>query len=66
MESLSKLDQKADWLVDRQIETNEAVRDTDLRLQKIESWKSVLSGKWAVTGVLTNTGNGATPFSATV
>jgi hypothetical protein len=52
MNSISRLEQKADWLVEKQLETNSNVRDTDERLQLVELWKTVLSGKWAVTGAL--------------
>jgi hypothetical protein len=52
VETLSKLDFKTDWVVDKVIESNEQQIDIDVRLQKIESWKAVLSGKWALLGAV--------------
>lgn len=46
--SVDLLNSKADWLVEKLIEVNAAVIDTDIRLQRVENWKTVLTGKWAV------------------
>lgn len=51
-ENMSVLQQKTDWLIEKQMETNDNVRNTDTRLQVVELWKNVLSGKWAVAGAL--------------
>lgn len=52
VETLSKLDFKTDWVVDKVIEANEQQIDIDTRLQRIENWKAVLSGKWALLGAV--------------
>ena len=52
VETLSKLDFKTDWVVDQVIDSNEQQIDIDVRLQKIENWKAVLSGKWALLGAV--------------
>ena len=52
MEALAKLDFKQDWLVDKVIEANEQQIDLDVRVKKIEQWKAVLSGKWALIGAV--------------
>lgn len=48
VETISKLDQKTDWLLQKTVETNEHVLADDVRIAKIEEWKSLFSGKWAV------------------
>jgi hypothetical protein len=52
VDTLSKLDLKTDWVVDKVIEANEQQIDIDVRLQRIENWKAVLSGKWAIMGAV--------------
>ena len=48
VETISKLDQKTDWLLQKTVDTNEHVLADDVRLTKVEEWKSLFSGKWAV------------------
>lgn len=52
VETISKLDQKTDWLLQKIVETSGHVVDIDVRTQKIEDWKSVFSGKWALVAAL--------------
>lgn len=52
VETISKLDQKTDWLLQKIVETNGHVGDIDIRTQKIEDWKSVFTGKWALIAAL--------------
>lgn len=52
VETLSKLDFKTDWVVDKVLESNTQQIDIDVRLQRVENWKAVLSGKWALLGAI--------------
>jgi hydrogenase maturation factor len=46
VETLSKIDQKADWFMAAILRTNEIDREIDVRLVKVERF----TGKWAVIG----------------
>lgn len=46
VETLSKIDQKADWFMLAIVRTNEIEREIDVRLAKVERF----TGKWAVVG----------------
>ncbi len=46
VETLSKIDQKADWFMVAIIRTNEIHREIDVRLTKVERF----TGKWAMAG----------------
>jgi hypothetical protein len=46
VETLSKLDQKADWFMASIVRTNEIEREIDVRLMRIEKFTS----KWAMVG----------------
>lgn len=50
MESLSRMESVYEWLVKAALDGNKADIDTDLRMQQLEDWKSVISSKWAVIG----------------
>lgn len=52
VEAISKLDQKTDWLLQKMVETGGAVLDIDIRTAKIEDWKTIFSGKWALIGAV--------------
>jgi len=51
VEAISKLDQKTDWLLHKIVETSDHVIEIDLRTAKIEDWKMIFSGKWALISV---------------
>jgi hypothetical protein len=46
VETLSKIDQKADWFMAAIVRTNEIDRELDVRLSKVERF----TGKWAMVG----------------
>jgi len=48
VETISKLDQKTDWLLTKIVETSGHVLELDVRTARIEDWKAVFSGKWAI------------------
>ena len=52
VETISKLDQKTDWLLSKLVETSGHVLEIDIRTTKIEDWKTVFSGKWAMIGAI--------------
>jgi len=52
VETISKLDQKTDWLLQKTVETSGQVLDIDIRTTKVEEWKTMFSGKWALVGAL--------------
>lgn len=52
VETISKLDQKTDWLLQKMVETSGHVLDIDVRTQKVEDWKTIFSGKWALIGAV--------------
>lgn len=52
VETISKLDQKTDWLLQKMVETSGHVLEIDVRTSKIENWKTIFSGKWALIGAI--------------
>lgn len=52
VETISKLDQKTDWLLQKMVETSGQVLEIDVRTTRIENWKTVFSGKWALIGAV--------------
>jgi hypothetical protein len=48
VESMSKLEQRNEWLEIVATENREAVIDFDERLSTLEKWKEMLTNKWAV------------------
>lgn len=52
VETISKLDQKTDWLLQKMVETSGHVVEIDIRTAKIEDWKTIFSGKWALIGAI--------------
>ena len=50
VESISKIEAKTDWLIERALESNEIDREADVRLERIEEWKTYFTGRWAVIG----------------
>lgn len=52
VETISKLDQKTDWLLQKMVETSGHVVEIDVRTAKIEDWKTIFSGKWALIGAV--------------
>lgn len=50
IESLSRMESVYEWLVKAALDGNRADIETDLRMQEMEDWKSVISSKWAVIG----------------
>lgn len=48
IESLSKMEAVYEWLVKTAIDGNKAEIDTDIRVQELEDWKSMVSSKWAL------------------
>jgi hypothetical protein len=52
VETLSVVEQQNRWLIDTLVDTNVAVRKSDVRIAKIETWKNNLTSKGAVIGVV--------------
>ena len=50
IESLSRMESVHEWLVRAALDGNRADIETDLRVQEVEDWKSMVSSKWAVIG----------------
>lgn len=50
IESLSRMESVYEWLVKAALDGNKADIETDLRMQELEDWKSMVSSKWAVIG----------------
>jgi len=50
IESLSRMEAVYEWLVKAALDGNRADIETDLRVQEVEDWKSMISSKWAVIG----------------
>ena len=48
IESLSRMESVHEWLVKAVLEGNRADIETDLRVQEVEDWRSMVSSKWAV------------------
>ncbi len=48
VETLSKIEQQNQWLINAAIECNRVNVETDVRLQQMEKWKDMLTSKWAV------------------
>lgn len=48
VESMSKLEQRNEWLEKAALEDRSAVIDLDERMAATEKWRSVLSSKWSV------------------
>ncbi len=48
IESLSRMESVHEWLVKAALDSNRADIETDLRMQEVEDWKSMISSKWAV------------------
>ena len=53
VESLSRIEQQAAWLVSCALSQNRAVIDIDLRVKSVEKWKSMFTGKWGVLATVT-------------
>lgn len=45
VETLSRMEQQQEWLINSQLETNRAVLETDLRMQTVEEWKTMVTYK---------------------
>jgi len=52
VETLSKLEQSAEWSVEQHVETNREARDLDTRAIRLEHWQSSLTGKNVVLKVI--------------
>lgn len=48
METLSRMEAQNEWLIRVVLEENRCALETDLRVQDLQDWKSVISSKWAV------------------
>src|SRR4051812_19391275 len=48
VETLSRMESQNAWLIDSMLDQNRAAIETDVRVQVVEDWKSVISGKWAI------------------
>ncbi len=53
VETLSKIEQQNQWLINAVLECNRVNVETDIRVQQVERWKEMLTSKWAmVSGVM--------------
>jgi hypothetical protein len=50
IESLSRIESVYEWLVKAALDGNKTDIETDLRVQEMEDWRSMISSKWAVIG----------------
>jgi len=48
LDQVSTLGGKADWLIERAVESNQIAIEVDARLTKVENWKTMVTGKGAV------------------
>ena len=48
VETLSRMEAQNEWLINAFLEGNRSAIETDLRVQELQDWKSMVSSKWAV------------------
>jgi hypothetical protein len=48
VETLSRMEAQNEWIIKVALDENRANIETDLRVQEIQDWKSMVSSKWAV------------------
>jgi len=48
VETLSRMEAQNEWLIKAVLEGNRSAIETDLRVQELQDWKSMVSSKWAV------------------
>ena len=48
VETLSRMEQQNTWLMNAAMEGNRVNLETDVRVQRVETWRKILSGKWAI------------------
>jgi hypothetical protein len=46
--TLSRMEAQNEWLIRAVLESNRSIIETDLRVQDVQDWKSMISSKWAV------------------
>lgn len=52
VETLSRMEAQNEWLIKASLENNRAERETDIRVQELQDWKTVVTSKWAVVAAL--------------
>lgn len=48
VETLSRMEAQNEWLITVVLGENRSTVETDLRVQELQDWKSMVSSKWAV------------------
>ena len=48
VETLSRMEAQNEWLIKAVLEGNRSVIETDLRVQEVQDWNTMVSSKWAV------------------
>jgi len=48
VETLSRMEAQTGWLIKAVLEGNRSAVETDLRVQELQDWKTMVSSKWAV------------------
>lgn len=54
--SISKMEQQNNWVATQIVVHNKAICETDVRVQKLEWWKKLLTSKWAIAAWLAGAG----------
>lgn len=50
LKTISQLSTEKEWLITALLRQNQELINAELRLQRVEAWKSVVAGKWGVAG----------------
>ena len=48
VETLSRMESQNEWLIAVVVDNNRAIVETDIRVQEVQDWKSIISSKWAI------------------